>query len=517
MNGLDVKKEWLFWKIAYELIEKNNYRLLKISSNQNEIWMENVSQKQAPIIRLTNHDVDWSNRLQQEIEWTARNGENIRKAFHKRNVRVQNVYISDFPPVDDYQFRLEKPFTSSDQKVEVETIMILMNDWQNGVHQLNSLLQPSSPISIDASTEFAAVEDLQRTMIQTSAKREEKERGLFEFGKPFFTYIFLGIQVIMFLLLEISGGSTNSETLIKFGAKYNPLILQGEWWRFFAPIFLHIGLLHLLMNSLALYFLGPAVEKIYGRLRFLWIYLFAGFSGSVASFVFSDHLSAGASGAIFGCFGALLYFGSVYPNLFFRTMGTNVLVVIGINLVFGFTSSGIDNAGHIGGLIGGFIATGTVHFPKQKKQLKQLLFLLIALAASAGFLFYGYRYSAANQGPDSVNILAQEYIQDKKYSDAQKLLEDYLNSHDGNALTYFFLSFAEMKEEAYPSAKEHLQKAVKLEPSFHEAHYNLALLYYDEGDYVQAKQEVEKALKYSDDKKYKTLLDQLESLSGSSN
>lgn len=115
------------------------------------------------------------------------------------------------------------------------------------------------------------------------------------------------------------------------------------------PIVLHIGLLHLLMNTLALFYLGSAVERVYGNIRFLFIYLAAGFGGTLASFIFSPTLSAGASGAIFGCFGALLYFGLIYPSLFFRTMGFNILVVLGINLAFGFTIPGIDNAGHIGG------------------------------------------------------------------------------------------------------------------------------------------------------------------------
>ena len=110
--------------------------------------------------------------------------------------------------------------------------------------------------------------------------------------------------------MEMFGSSRNPYLLILFGAKYNPLILEGEWWRLITPMFLHIGLIHLVMNSFALYYLGTAVERIYGRYRFLFIYLFAGFAGTLASFLFSpDSISAGASGGIFGLFGALLFFG----------------------------------------------------------------------------------------------------------------------------------------------------------------------------------------------------------------
>src|SRR5690606_2824550 len=133
--------------------------------------------------------------------------------------------------------------------------------------------------------------------------------------------------------------------------KFNPLILEGEWWRFITPIFIHIGFLHLMMNTLALFYISGIVERIFGSIRFFIIYILAGISGTVASFIFNTHISAGASGAIFGCFGALLYFGYRHPNLFFRTMGVNVFFILGLNLAFGFTVSGVDNAGHIGGLI----------------------------------------------------------------------------------------------------------------------------------------------------------------------
>ena len=142
---------------------------------------------------------------------------------------------------------------------------------------------------------------------------------------------------MIFLLMEAAGGSTSTSNLIRFGAKVNSLILEGEWWRLFTPIFVHIGLLHLVMNSIALYFLGVFTERIFGNVRFVFIYLFAGVAGTLSSLLFSPSISAGASGAIMGLFGALLYFGTVYPRLFFRTMGLNILIVLGINLLFGFT------------------------------------------------------------------------------------------------------------------------------------------------------------------------------------
>ena len=248
------------------------------------------------------------------------------------------------------------------------------------------------------------------------------------------------IQVIVFLLMEINGGSTNSATLIEFGAKYSPYILQGEWWRFFTPIVIHIGFIHLLMNTISLYLIGAEVERIYGNTRFLLIYLFAGFSGTLASFMMSPSLAAGASGAIFGCFGALLYFGIVYPKLFFRTMGSSVIVLIIINLIYGFSVPGIDNAGHIGGLIGGFLAAGVVSLPKKKLPLRQLVLLLVTVLVTYFSLQFGFNHhNSAALNDETMAMLAQDYLNEDETDKASEMLSDYTKNHTDAPLSHFIL------------------------------------------------------------------------------
>jgi len=132
------------------------------------------------------------------------------------------------------------------------------------------------------------------------------------------------------------------------------------------------------------------VERIFGRFRFLVIYFFAGFTGSLLSFIANDSISAGASGAIFGCFGALLYFSLSDRRAFFSTIGVNILMLIGINLLIGFTAENIDNAGHIGGLIGGFLAAGIVGFPRQRSGGKRVLYLLATAFLVWSGLYIGY-------------------------------------------------------------------------------------------------------------------------------
>ncbi|UII54860.1 rhomboid family intramembrane serine protease [Cytobacillus spongiae] len=492
---MDYQEDYKFWRLVYQLITEHDYRLIQMSTDQKEIWLEKSENKQAQLIRILQKDLDWSNWMQRDIQLTASNGERVRKQMIRGEVNVVNIYVSAYPPVDDYEFRLDSAYLTENQKTNVHSYIIDRTNVDQELVRIGSRLQIDLDIPIITDQFDQAAEALKRDTLSYAVQKVKSEKSLFEYGKPFFTYLFIIVQVAMFLLLEAAGGSTNTSTLIKYGAKFNPLILEGEWWRFITPIFLHIGVLHLLMNTLALYFLGVAVEKIFGNSRFLFIYIVAGLFGSLASFLFSPNISAGASGAIFGCFGALLYFGLIYPKLFFRTMGMNVIVVIAINLVFGFTVPGIDNAGHIGGLVGGFLATGIVHFPKKKKPIMQLLFLVGSGLLVGGILAYGFNHPNQMVDEQSIAIMAKEYVQMEEYEKAEDLLTEYIDENQSSTKILFLLSFAEIKSGNLTDAKAHLIKVIELDTTFHEAYYNLALIYLDENDVANAKRNVEAALK----------------------
>ena len=206
--------------------------------------------------------------------------------------------------------------------------------------------------------------------------------------RPLFTYIFLGANIVIFLLMAFAGGSINESTLMAFGVKSNPAIARGEWWRFITPIFIHIGMLHLFFNSYALWIVGPQVEKLYGAARFVILYVLTGVAGVYASYFYHPQSeSAGASGAIFGLFGVLLVFGVRYrnsiPPFFKRAVGTGVLPVIVINLIIGFTIPAIDNSAHLGGLLAGAALAALVPFQKPGAEtpgiFKTLQMVLLAL------------------------------------------------------------------------------------------------------------------------------------------
>lgn len=203
-------------------------------------------------------------------------------------------------------------------------------------------------------------------------------RALFTRSNPF-TMLFIGINVGVFVLMCLAGGftmmSVDHEVLREFGAKQNDLINeQHQYWRLITSIFIHIGFIHLFLNNYALLIIGQEIEQIYGSARFVGLYLVTGMIGSVASYVFNPQAtSAGASGAIFGLFGVMATFAFKYrkeiPALLSREIRRRVLPIIFINLVFGFSVSIVDNAAHIGGLVGGIALALVVPYmrPDEKR------------------------------------------------------------------------------------------------------------------------------------------------------
>lgn len=507
-----MEEEYTFWSLAHYFVKEENYRILHFSKEQKEIWLENPDSKQLPIIRLLNCVLDWSSWMERDLQLTGMNGENIRKQKFKKNLQILNIYISPYLPVDDYEYRLSQ--LGQFNQTHIETFIMARDSYQTEMHKLQSKFNKDISLHKDPELEISSdmVDELKTNTLQLAVKKVESEKNIFTFGKPIMTYVFIALQILVFLLLELNGGSENYSTLVEFGAKFNPLILEGEWWRFISPIFIHIGFLHLFMNTLGLYFLGTAVEKIYGSFRFFWIYLFAGVIGSIASFAFSPNLSAGASGAIYGCFGALLYMGLIYPKLFFRTLGRNVITILGLNIIISFTVPSIDMAGHIGGLIGGFVATGVVHFPKKKKYGSQLLFIILALLLSFSLLLYGFNRPAAFQSEDSILQLAQEYVKEEEYEKSYQLLYDYLDEeHKHSEYFYFQLSYVEVQLKMYDQASEHLIKAINLKPDFHEAHFNLALVLLQQQDYEEAKRHAKKATELApENKNYQEILESIQ-------
>lgn len=176
------------------------------------------------------------------------------------------------------------------------------------------------------------------------------------------TIILIALNVLVYLLMVFRGVSAfdpSADSVLKWGADYGPLTLHGQWWRMLVSTFLHFGIIHLLFNMYVLFSIGLFMESLAGRVPFIALYLVCGLGGSAASLAWHPSVvSAGASGAIFGLYGALLGFllrhrGSI-PAESLASLRKGALTFIGYNLLFGLRP-GVDMSAHLGGLATGFV------------------------------------------------------------------------------------------------------------------------------------------------------------------
>lgn len=177
------------------------------------------------------------------------------------------------------------------------------------------------------------------------------------------TSVLVALNIAWFVIVATQGGGwiiPQGGTIIQWGSNYGPLTLSGQWWRLFSCMFVHFGLVHLAFNMWVLWSLGRLVERMFGSLHYALLYVFAGLCGSLASLWWHPNVnSAGASGAIFGILGGLLAFvlnpASGVPPTIAASQRRSGILFIAYNLIGGFTNHGIDNAAHVGGLLGGFL------------------------------------------------------------------------------------------------------------------------------------------------------------------
>lgn len=179
------------------------------------------------------------------------------------------------------------------------------------------------------------------------------------------TLVLVASNVAVFAAMSLEGVhplAPEGAQLVAWGANYAPLTLgEGQWWRLLSCLFVHGGAIHVGFNMYALLLGGRLVERLYGHVGFATLYAFAGVVGSVASvWVHPSAPSVGASGAVFGVFGALLAFllrrRRLLPLSALKRLRGIVVAIVLFNVAFGFLVPGIDQAAHLGGLGGGFVA-----------------------------------------------------------------------------------------------------------------------------------------------------------------
>jgi rhomboid protease GluP len=279
-------------------------------------------------------------------------------------------------------------------KKNIESLVATVND-------LKSYLAPEELAQKYEELKPDLVSNEEDILSQPVHASKDKLTGFMAIFKPvkgyFITPLLINLNIAIFILMVISGVNfmlPDNASLIKWGANFRPVTLEGEWWRLTTSCFLHIGVFHLLMNMYALLYIGLLLEPHLGKLRFSAAYLLTGITGSITSLWWHDlTISAGASGAIFGLYGVFLAL--LTTNFIEKSARKALLTSIGIFVAYNLLNglkAGIDNAAHIGGLIGGLII-GYAYIPGLKKpEAKNLKYSIVGalavLVLSVSFVMY---------------------------------------------------------------------------------------------------------------------------------
>lgn len=370
-------------KLMHYFITEKGYNPVILQGAKNEIWLENLN-SDYKIIRIVSNYIHNNEQLNFDLYRSSAIVKKIKKQTFSFNMNTLSIFVNLGDNVKEEKISKSKNM----EFVGIKDI--------NELNKYDNVLKFFPDIITDTKFSEEGVNLFMKITGDIAQKNEEngkRAEEIFAVRKPYVTYALLAINIILFVLMVILskdgiyGFSTN--TLVKFGGNVKRLVLNGEYWRLIASAFLHDGILHLFFNMYALYVVGIQLENFFGKTRFLIIYLFSAIAGNLLSLVFAELniVSIGASGAIFGLFGSLLYFGYYYRVYLGSLLRTQLIPVIMINLLFGLITPGIDNAAHIGGLIGGvFISMGIG--VKYKSSKSDMINGLIVSLLYIGFLIY---------------------------------------------------------------------------------------------------------------------------------
>lgn len=318
---------------------------------------------------------------------------------------------------------------------------------------------------------------------------------------PLVTFVLIALNAVIFLLMELAGGSKNPEVLLDFGAAFAPYFRHGQYWRLVMPMFLHIGWLHLLVNMYALYILGPILERVYGYGRYALLYVGTGIGSSWLSMRISTNIAAGASGAIFGIAGIMLVTGylhrDVVPPRWGRAFGRGILPFILLNLVFGFSVPHIDNWGHIGGLVSGMLLAWTIPPPGHaaalgawEEERSEAILIVPVVVVALAIAFTAQHYQTSRK----VSRLLKEATRLRTAGQADQAVARYqdaarLAPHDERPHLEMGSMYVQQKHP--DDAIREFEEALRLSPGLPQAQLGLVLAYRQKGDFAKARQMLE--------------------------
>lgn len=381
-NTIVDSKDLLVMKIIHYFVTKKNYQPIIIKGITDEVWLENKGSEYS-IIRIVTRSIINEEQFNYDYLKTKSIAKQIKRKTFDFSMNILSIYtnLSDEKLIDNIN---DKKIINVSIKTEEELV--------NNEIILKSFKDIKDNILV-SEDDFKAIMQITNDINVKTIEETEKREKVMNNKKPILTYILILINVIVFALMYIYGnGSEDIETLKNFGANYIPLVKSGEYIRLITSAFVHIGIIHLLSNMYALYVIGRQVEQLYGRMKYILIYFISAIMGSLFTVVFSSSntVAAGASGAIFGLLGALLYFGYSYRGYIGNSIINQVLPAILLNLVIGFSSPNIGNSAHIGGLIGGYLISMALGIDTEKDNKSKINGIVLTIILILFMIYIGF-------------------------------------------------------------------------------------------------------------------------------
>lgn len=340
---LTIENDELVMKLLRYFVAEKNYNPIIIRGVQGEIWLENM-EEDYKIVRIVSHYIHNDTQFEFDIAKTKQLMSTIRKKTLSLKMNVLSIFVNLGDNVNMEKF-------NSIPKISVASV----TDTKD-LEKYRFIIDSFPDITKKTVFSEKGLELFVKLTSDIAEKNEDDARmneDVFSMKKPVVTVSLIVINIIVFLLSYVFN-------LIEVFGVSRMGVLHGEYYRLLTGIFLHGGLLHIVFNMYALYVIGAQLESFLGKWKFLIVYLLSGLAGSVLSIFFGNGISVGASGAIFGLLGALLYFGYHYRVYLETVIKSQIIPLIILNLLIGFSTPGIDNWAHIGGLIGGILSTMAV-------------------------------------------------------------------------------------------------------------------------------------------------------------
>ncbi len=336
-------KNVIVMKLLHYFITEKNYNPIILQGVENEIWLENMDEEYK-IIRIVSNYIHNNEQFSFDIFKTKRIMKKIKVKTLSFNINALSIFLDLGDSVD----------MDTDLK-NIDCIKVLEEKDLNKNEIVKSKfpdLLKKMKYSEEGMDLFVKITNDINKHNKSDAEQVEE---VFKPKYPMITFILIAINIMMYVLPILFG--IYEKELVYLGLNYQA-VAAGDYYRILSCAFVHANIIHLLFNCYALFVLGTQLESFVGKVKYLLIYLFSAISGSLMSLVFvRSGISIGASGAIFGLMGSIVYFGYHYRVYLGNIIKSQIIPLIFINLLLGFLLTGIDNFAHIGGLIGGFLIT----------------------------------------------------------------------------------------------------------------------------------------------------------------